>query len=296
MNAFKKYIIGFSISAFAVITSLSVGLFWTLNNFSNPDVRLYSQTNYQNKNHRYDNLETIGTSTLEAAKGTNAINGGNYIFTFGSNAYSETNLALYGQNWNAAEFLLNSNSGSFNVSRDALMPKLYDVFYGGYTVEQPNVTPSFVNYIDIINTKSIIDNERNFITTQKDTYVDGFGNSVNKIDEALKFNFSPEFSEYSVTENKDDDPIVKNFRDYEGVNTYLTITDFLNNYWGPTISPPSEDVPEGEEPAPTPNYNKFFAMAFRNFEGNIEYKYIENGKTTIEEIVTFYQLAEIIPE
>jgi hypothetical protein len=55
-------------------------------------------------------------------------------------------------------------------------------------------------------------------------------------------------------------------------------------------------VPEGEEPAPTPNYNKFFAMAFRNFEGNIEYKYIENGKTTIEEIVTFYQLAEIIPE
>jgi len=302
MNAFKKYIIGFSIVGFTIATSLSVGLFWTLNDVSNPNIRYYSQANYDkdkiDKNPtRYDKLQTIGTSTLEAAKGTKTINNGNYIFTFGSNAYAETNLALYGHSWNAAEFLLNSNSDSFNVISDALLPKLYDVFYGGTSVSKPNTIPYFVNYIDVINTRSIIDSEDEFEKKQKETYTDANGNKINKIDKTLKFSFTPENLEYSVKEDKDDDAILKKYRDPKGIDTYLTITDFLNNYWGPTISPSPEDPPpEGEDPPSPVNYNKFFAIAFRNFEGNIEYKYIDNGKTTIEEIITFYQLNEIPTE
>ena len=150
------------IASISVVTSvgLTIGLFVDLipQNYSN--VRILTKETYQkwteNKNVKidYSTLPTSQYSLTRVLDNPKSINNGNFMFYFGSQAYAQTNLMLWGNNGKFIDI-----QGQSPIYTNSLIHKIYDSFWGenASKLGLDEIDLTFLNYVDIVDKKSYVD-------------------------------------------------------------------------------------------------------------------------------------------
>lgn len=155
-NIFKTL---FAISSITVV-GLTIGLFVQLIPNSYPNVKVLTKDFYQNwkkdKNVRidYSSLPTTNHSLSSLLDNPKSVNGGNFAFYFGSQAYAQTNLMLWGLNGTFQQI-----EGDAPIYTNSLIHKVFDSFWGENTnkLGLDKINFSFFNYIDMVDKKELKD-------------------------------------------------------------------------------------------------------------------------------------------
>ncbi len=139
---------------------LAIGLFVDMipDNYAN--VRMFDKNTYnawkQNEKLKinYANLPTSRYSFRDILDNPKSVNGGNFLFFFGSQAYKATNSMLWGFN---SDFV--NSQGEPPVYENAIMQKVYETFWGedAAALGVDKIDPIFLNYVDIVEKQSLFD-------------------------------------------------------------------------------------------------------------------------------------------
>jgi len=166
----SKIFTGFCAITLGVSAITAITLFSDFNTKGFINVNIFTKKQYlelknsQNVNNNenksiaisYLGLPTTKYKFNEVTAGSTKINGGNYIFSFGSLAYEQTNTMLFGDP-RAYSLTANTPVNSFSNS---IMLRLYDLFFANATNQKDrgleNINPLFLNYLDLPNTVNVV--------------------------------------------------------------------------------------------------------------------------------------------
>lgn len=151
-----------AITAIALFSDFNTKGFINVNIFTKKQyLELKNSQNVNNNENKSIAISYLGLPTTkykfnEVTAGSTKINGGNYIFSFGSLAYEQTNTMLFGDP-RAYSLTANTPVNSFSNS---IMLRLYDLFFANATNQKDrgleNINPLFLNYLDLLNTVNVV--------------------------------------------------------------------------------------------------------------------------------------------
>ncbi len=149
-------------SSIGLVTAggLTIGLFVDMIPGNYANVRMFDKNTYNawkaNKKLKinYATLPTSKYSFRDILDNPKSVNGGNFLFFFGSQAYKATNNMLWGYNQDFA-----NSQGETPIYEQAIMQKVYDAFWGSdnEALGLSKINPIFLNYVDIVEKQSLFD-------------------------------------------------------------------------------------------------------------------------------------------